>query len=160
MVAERSAERCPIWTGNAWAFGIDVPAEVIVPGGRADDPSPGRLLMTPIDAEFPSRLQAGDVLVAGSFGVGTRDDGPVRAMRDAGVGAVLASALDPVFTRLAVAAGLPAIEVYEALAIHTGEVLRVDLEGGRVVNLSSGDRYPIRNLDEATLETYRQRLAG
>jgi len=45
--------------------------------------------------------------------------------------------------------------VNESLAIHTGERLRVDLEGSRVVNMSSGDRYPIRNVDDALLARFR-----
>ena len=57
---------------------------------------------------------------------------------------------------LALPFGLPAVEVNESLAIHTGARLRVDLEGSRVVNLSSGDRYPIRNVSEAMLERFRR----
>jgi len=152
--------RCPIWTGHAWAFGIDVPASLIVPSGAGAEPHLGRLLMTPIDPDFPNRLQAGDVLVAGHFGGGTTDEAPIRALRDARVGAVLAATLDPAFARLALEAGFPAVEVHEALAIHTGEVLRIDLEGGRVANQSSGDRYPIRNLDESKLAIYRSRFDG
>jgi 3-isopropylmalate/(R)-2-methylmalate dehydratase small subunit len=152
--------RCPIWTGHAWAFGIDVPASMIVPPTAAREPHPGRLLMTPVDPDFPSRLEPGDILVAAHFGGGTTDDAPVRALRDARVGAVLAATLDPTFARLALEAGFPAVEVHEALAIHTGEVLRVDLEGGRVANQSSGDRYPIRNLDESKLVVYRSRFDG
>jgi len=161
-------ERCPILTGRAWAFGPDVPASCIAPARteHADAPAellmtpvdPAELLMTPVDPEFPSRVQVGDFLVAGRFGSGTTDAGPVRAICAAGVGAVVASRLDPTFTRLALSAGLPVVEVYEALGIHTGEILRVDLEGARVVNLSSGDRYPIRNLDEEMLVEYRRRL--
>jgi hypothetical protein len=44
-------------------------------------------------------------------------------------------------------------------SIRTGQTVRVDIDGGRVVNLSSGDRYPIRNLGEELLATLRARLA-
>ena len=72
--------------------------------------------------------------------------------------AVVASSFDPIFSQHARAAALPLVEIYEALALHTGESLRVDLEGARIVNMSSGNRYPIRNLDEEVLEVYRRRL--
>ena len=124
-----------------------------------DAPAPGALLLTPIDPGFPTRVEKGDILVAGRFAFGTTDVGPVRAIAAAGIAAVVASTLDPTFARLAREAGLPVVEVYEALAIHTGEILRVDLEGVRVVNMSSGDRYPIRNMDDETLDGYRSRLA-
>jgi 3-isopropylmalate/(R)-2-methylmalate dehydratase small subunit len=151
-----SSETYPIVTGKAWAFGIDVPADQILPPGEEAARDPARYVMTPIDPDFPARLAPGDIVVGGTFAAGTRDDLPVRALRAAGVAAVVASRLDPTFARLAVHAGLPAVEIHEALAIHSGAVLRVDLEGTRVVNLSSGDRYPIRNLDDATLARYRQ----
>ena len=151
-------ERCPILTGRVWAFGLEVPADCIVPAGATASDDPAGLLMTPIDPEFPTRVEAGDILVAGSFGGDTVDEGPIRAIRAAGISAIVASSLDASFSRFALAAGLPVLEIYEAMGIHTGETLRVDLEGARVVNMSSGNRYPIRNLDEAMLETYRREL--
>ncbi len=152
--------RCPILNGRVWAFGLEVPASCIVPAEAAAAKAPGKLLMTPVDPEFPTRVKPGDILAAGSFGDGTTDEQPVRAALDAGIAAVVASTIDATFARHAVAAGLPVVEIYEALGIHTGEVLRVDLEGARVVNMSSGNRYPIRNLDDEMLEAYRRKLDG
>jgi len=148
--------RCPILTGDAWAFGLDVTAHLILPPGH-DRVAPERFLMTPVDPSFPTRVARGDILVAGGgFAAGTRDDSGVRAMLNAGVAAVIAYSFDPAFARFALGRGLPAVEVNESLAIHTGARLRVDLEGSRVVNLSSGDRYVIRNVDDAMLERFRE----
>lgn len=158
MSDDRWIERYPILTGRVWGFGLEVPADCIVPPGASGAGRPGALLMTPVDPDFPDRIEPGDLLVGGSFGAGTIDDGPVDAIRDAGIAAVVASTLDRAFAERAVRAGLPVVEVHEALGIHTGEILRVDLEGARVVNMSSGDRYPIRNLDDAMLEIYRRSL--
>ena len=156
------SDPCPILSGKVWAFGLDVPAVCIVPEatGSAASGEVGAQLLTPVDPEFPSRIQSGDILAAGSFGRGTRDDRPVRAICEAGIAAVVASSFDPVFAEHARAAALPLVEIYEALALHTGESLRVDLEGARIVNMSSGNRYPIRNLDEEVLEVYRRHLEG
>lgn len=149
--------RCPILTGSAWAFGLDVTAALILPPEASRAPEPQRFLMTPIDPGFPERVARGDILVAGGgFAAGTRDDASVRAMLGAGIAAVVAYSYDAAFARFALERGLPAVEVNESLAIHTGARLRVDLEGSRVVNLSSGDRYPIRNVSEAMLERFRQ----
>jgi 3-isopropylmalate/(R)-2-methylmalate dehydratase small subunit len=150
------AEPFPIVTGRAWAFGLGVTAELIVPRAHWGEASPGALLMTAVDPSFPGRVDPGDILVGGQdFGAGSVDDTPVRAIRDAGAAAVVAYNFDASFEAFAVDCGLPAVAVNEALAIHTGAQLRIDLEGYRVVNLSSGDRYPIRNLSDAVLERYR-----
>ncbi len=160
MSDETWTSRCPILSGRAWAFGLDVPADCIVPPEDSGETDPARLLMTPVDPGFPARVQPGDVLVGGAFGRATTDDRPIRAIQKAGIGAVVASSFDPAFADFARRAGLPVVEIYEAMGLHTGEDLRVDLEGARVVNLSSGNRYPIRNLDDATLEIYRRHLDG
>lgn len=149
--------RFPILTGRAWALGLNVTASLILP--PAHDPATplGDLLLTPIDPDFPARVAPGDILVGGGdFAAGTSDDAGVRAMLARGIAAVVASSLDPGFARAALERGLPAVEVHEALAIHTGATLRVDLEGTRVVNMSSGDRFPIRNVDDAYLARFRQ----
>lgn len=156
MTDAASSERCPILTGRVWAFGLEVPADCIVPENPEATATPATLLMTPIDPDFPSRVEAGDILVAGNFGAGTRDELPIRAIRDAGIAAVVGGSIDATFSDFARRAGLPVLEIYEAMGIHTGEILRVDLEGARVVNMSSGNRYPIRNLDDETMEAYRR----
>lgn len=136
---------------------MNVTADLILPPSRDPATPPGDLLLTPIDPGFPKRVADGDILVGGGdFACGTTDDAGVRAMLARGIAAVVAYSLDPGFARAALERGLPAVEVYEALAVHTGATLRVDLEGTRVVNMSSGDRYVIRNVDDAYLARFRQ----
>jgi 3-isopropylmalate/(R)-2-methylmalate dehydratase small subunit len=148
--------RCPILTGRAWALGLGVTAELILPRAHRDAAAPARFLMTPIDPGFPDRVEPGDIVVGGDdFAAGTEDDAGVRALLAAGIAATVAYSFDPLFARFALERGLPAVTVNESLAIHTGERLRVDLEGARVVNMSSGDRYPIRNVDDALLARFR-----
>lgn len=155
-MSETDWARCPILTGRAWALGLDVTSALILPPARDAGAPLADLLLTPIDPSFPSRVGRGDIIVGGGdFAAGTTDDDGVRAMLACGVAAVVAYSLDRSFARFALARGLPAVEVNEALGIHTGELLRVDLEGSRVVNLSSGDRYPIRNVDDALLARFR-----
>lgn len=157
MQDDPGQERFPILSGRAWALGLDLPAERIVPARRRDVPHPERFLLTPVDPTFPQRVRAGDLIAAGVLGAGTVDDSPIRALRDGGVAALLACSFDARFAELAFDLGLLAVVVDEALSIHTGESLRVDLEGARVANLSSGDHYPIRNASDALLERFRAR---
>ena len=154
MAAE--PESCPIWSGAAWVFGPHLPAAMILAPDRAAEVDLSRWLLAPVDPSLASRIRPGDVVVAGDrVGQGSHDDTPVRALLTSGVAAVLAASFDAEFARRALALGLPAIEIHEALAIHTGARVRIDLEAARVVNLSSGDRYPIRNATEALLTRFR-----
>lgn len=149
------SERMPILVGSAWAVGLDVPASVILPPAAASGLRAG--ILSTVDPGFAARVRAGDFLVGGAdFGRGGEAAAAVAALLEAGVAAIVAHSFDPRFQDAADGAGLPAVQVNEALVIHTGARLRVDLEGGRVVNLSSGDRFPIRNLDEARLERLRR----
>ncbi|MBU6282883.1 hypothetical protein KGQ64_11630, partial [bacterium] len=151
------AERLPILVGSAWTLGLDVPADLILP------PAPGAAgeqgILASVDPGLAGRIRPGDFLVGGGdFGRGVRASQAVDALRAAGIAAVVAHSIDPAFQEAADRAGLPAVQVNEALVVHTGARLRVDLEGGRVVNMSSGDRFPIRNLHEARLERLRSAL--
>lgn len=155
---EAESDAIPIITGRAWAFGPGVTAQLILPAARSGSNEPARFLLTAIDPGFPSRLNRGDIIVGGGeFGAGASDDSSVRALKEAGVSALVAASFDPVFARFAFARRLIAVEVNESLAIHTGARLRIDLEAARVVNLSSGDRYPIRNVSDRYLNRFRSR---
>lgn len=155
-MSARDWPRCPILTGRAWAIGLDVSADLLLAPEHHASAEPQRHLMTAIDPQLPSRIEPGDILVGGGgFADGTTDDAAVRALLASGIAAVIAYSFDPAFARFALARGLPAVEVNESLAIHTGAQLRVDLEGSRVVNMSSGDRYPIRNVSDDMLARFR-----
>ena len=54
---------------------------------------------------------------------------------------------------------MPALEVDAPAVFHTGQRLRINLEGGTIANLSSGDRQPMRNLTEPLLARLRDLLA-
>lgn len=141
----------PILSGRAWMLGLDAPASLL--GQAAEN------VLTAVDPEFPQKARAGDILVAARFADGSRGDATVRALMDLGIGAVLADAFDPAFEESARRLGLRAAVVNEVLAIRTGDELRVDFEGSRISNRSTGDRYPIRNLDDQALADFRSSIA-
>ena len=99
------------------------------------------------------------VLVAG-HGFGAGDPGAAGILRRRGVAAVIAPSFAPRFLRHATACGLPALVIEEAPAIQTGDRLRVDVEAHVVANLSSGDRYVVRNIDDAELVVLRRTVAA
>ena len=117
-------------------------------------------LFADLDAGLAARFAAGDVLVAGqNLGWGGDGSPAARALAAAGVIAVVAGGFARGFADAVLAAGVPALEVDAPAIFHTGQRLRLNLEGGVIANLSSGDRLPVRNLSEELLEALRARLA-
>ncbi len=91
----------------------------------------------------------GDLLLATrSMGEGELAAQAVAALRDAGLIGVIAPAFAWPFFPICLNLGLPPLTLWEAGEIRRGDRLRVDLNGQVVKNLSSGTRYPIRNLSD------------
>jgi hypothetical protein len=76
----------------------------------------------------------------------------------AGVVAVVAASFAAGFAEAVLATGVPALEVDAPAVFHTGQRLRINVEGGTIANLSSGDRQPVRNLTDDLLGRLRARL--
>jgi 3-isopropylmalate/(R)-2-methylmalate dehydratase small subunit len=101
------------------------------------------------EGEFTSDYQ---LIVAGkNFGCGSsREHAPI-ALNAAGVKAVLAESYARIFYRNAVNGGyLIPIEVRQRICdrVHTGDLLVVDLDGCRVLNLTRTEEYVICPLGE------------
>ncbi len=114
------------------------------------------MIMAALDPGFSGRIATGDFVVAGlDFAVDASERAVPLALKTAGVAAVIARSFGHFFARNAINLGLPAVVVEETAAIKAGDRLRVDVEGHIVANLSSGDRYVIRNIDEDALSVLR-----
>jgi 3-isopropylmalate/(R)-2-methylmalate dehydratase small subunit len=147
----------PYLVGCAWAFGDSISTDQILPPKYHDrDLAAGSFVLSSLTADFPSNLQRGDFVVAGTeFGHGDATPATARALKLAGVGAIIARSFGPTFFQHAIYCGLPALQVEETAAVKTGDRLRVDIEGHKVVNLSSGDRYVIRKVYDESLYILR-----
>jgi 3-isopropylmalate dehydratase small subunit len=88
------------------------------------------------------------LLATSSMGDGEVAAQAVAALQDAGLSGVIAPAFAWPFFRICLNLGLPPLTLWEAGEIRRGDRLRVDLNGQVVKNLSSGTRYPIRNLSD------------
>jgi len=148
-------DELPYLVGRAWKLGDDVRAEQILAPDRADTDLAARAFALRDVAASPA-LQPGDFVVAGlGFGSGAATRATARALRLVGAAAVIARSFGDEFARCALHVGLPPLQVEETEAIKTGDRLRVDIEGHKVVNLSSGDRYVIRNIYGEALDVLR-----
>jgi 3-isopropylmalate/(R)-2-methylmalate dehydratase small subunit len=152
----------PRFTGRAWVFMHNLAAETILPpAGRPLPPAGGRRhLFGDLDREIAGRIAEGDMLVGGeNLGHGPGASAAVAALRAAAMSVVLARSFATDFAAAAFDVGIPALILDAPESIRTGHTVRVDIDGGRVVDLSSGDRFPIRDLTEDVLDRLRERLA-
>lgn len=153
--------RLPVLTGRAWTFADELQAADILPlrfAGLAAGEARARLFAD-LDPDLAARLAPGDVLLAGqNLGAGPGAAAAAAALAAAGIVAVVGTTLAPDFNAAALDAGMAPLEVDAPSTFHTGQRLRVNLEGGTIANLSSGDRQPIRNLTEEFLERLRARI--
>ena len=96
----------------------------------------GRHVLADLDPGFRSRMKPGDILVAGkNFGCGSSREQAPLALKASGVAAVAAKYFARIFFRNAINIGLPVIEV-DWGGIETGDELRLDLNAGRLENIS------------------------
>jgi 3-isopropylmalate dehydratase small subunit len=101
--------------------------------------------------EIRGRIQPGDILVAGkNFGCGSSREQAAAAVKYAGVGAVIAVSFARIFYRNAINLGLPAVVAQVDAA--EGDELEIDLEEGRVVNLTRNRVFDAAALDPRAVE--------
>jgi 3-isopropylmalate/(R)-2-methylmalate dehydratase small subunit len=135
-----------IFEGTVHKFGRDVDTDVIIPARYLNTSDPAELAshcMEDIDPDFATRVQAGDIVVAGeNFGCGSsREHAPV-SIKASGVAVVVAASFARIFYRNAINTGLPIVVCPEAAnEAVAGDRLRVDVAAGVVENLSQGKTY-------------------
>ncbi len=155
-----SEEALPTLEGRAVCFGLELAATDILPeihGGLPPDVA-REYLFADVDRTLGRRLGAGDVIVATDLS-GTASSAPpaMAALAAAGVTAIVARRLADDVIAGARAEHLVTLLVDTPSFLHTEDRVRLDLDAAKIVNLSSGDRVAIRNLDEP--ERARLRIA-
>ncbi|HHP50813.1 MAG TPA: 3-isopropylmalate dehydratase small subunit [Moorella mulderi] len=132
--------------GRCHIFGNDVDTDAIIPARYLNTFDPKELarhVMEDADPAFPSRVQPGDIIVAGkNFGCGSSREHAPLAIKAAGIGAVIASSFARIFYRNAINIGLPIFESPEAAqGISPGDEVEIRPEEGIIYNLTKGESY-------------------
>ncbi len=133
-------------TGKTWKFGNDIDTDAIIPARYLNTIDPAALAshcMEDADAQFASRVKAGDIIAAGkNFGCGSsREHAPI-SIKAAGVACVVAHSFARIFYRNALNMGLPILECPEgAERIESGDELEIDLDSGLIRNLTKKEEY-------------------
>lgn len=125
-------------SGKVWCFGDNIDTDLIIAARYLNTSDPKELakhVMEDADPEFVSKLQAGDIIVAGeNFGCGSsREHAPI-ALKAAGVSAVVAKSFARIFYRNAFNTGLPIFELPNTEAIQEGENIAISMESGEITH--------------------------
>lgn len=134
-----------ILKGRAHKFGDNINTDDIIAAKylvSTDAKELGKHCMEGIGVDFVSKLNIGDIIVAGkNFGCGSSREHAPLAIKGCGISAVLARNFAAIFFRNAINIGLPFLESQDVDKISDGDELEIDLSGGIIKNLSRSEEY-------------------
>lgn len=138
--------------GKVWKFGDNIDTDLIIAARYLNTSEPSHLakyVMEDADPEFVSKMREGDIIVAGeNFGCGSsREHAPI-ALKAAGISAIIAPTFARIFYRNAFNMGLPIFELEEASQINEGDMVRVDMAEGEVINVTQSKTYKFTPIPE------------
>ena len=129
-------------TGKAWVYGDHVNTDYIIPGRYmelTDSIEMAEHVFEEHDPEFREKVQPGDIVVGGiNFGGGSsREHAPI-ALKQVGVGCVIAESFARIFYRNSINIGLPALECSGiTVVVNKRDLLTVDFSKGTIINNSN-----------------------
>ncbi len=139
--------------GKAIKYGDNVDTDVIIPARYLNTIDKNELAshcMEDIDVNFKNKVEAGDIMVAGSnFGCGSsREHAPI-AIKASGISLVIAKSFARIFYRNSINIGLAIIECPEACeAISEGDRVEADLDAGVIYNRTTGEQFATKPFPE------------
>ena len=141
--------------GKAFKFGDDISTDHIVPGRllhlRSNLPELAKHVLEDADSTFAQRVKEGDFVVGGkNFGLVSSGEHAPLVIKMAGVSAILAKSVARIFFRNAINVGLPVL-ICDTESINDGDELEVDMELGKVKNLTSGTELSFSRIPEIML---------
>ena len=141
--------------GKAHVYGDDIDTDAIIPGKYTKTLNLQTFadhVLEDLDPEFRSKVQTGDILVAGNnFGCGSSREQAPLALKTAGVSAVISKYFARIFFRNAINIGLPVLEIPD-YDIEAGDELELDLTAGRIENLTKGNTYTATKMPDVMMD--------
>ncbi|HZW58065.1 MAG TPA: 3-isopropylmalate dehydratase small subunit [Nitrososphaerales archaeon] len=139
-------------SGRAWKFKDNISTDEITPGRyislRSNVPELAKHTLEDARAEFPSRVNPGDFVVAAkNFGMGSSREHAPLVIKTCGVRAVLALSFARIFYRNAINIGLPAL-ICDTTKIDEGDQLELHLSEGYVEDLTKDARIPFPKMSK------------
>ena len=143
--------------GPAIKFGNNIDTDVILPGQFMTLVDPYELAkhaLAGLDSAFPEKAKKGVIVIGGkNFGCGSSREQAPLALKYAGVKCVLAESFARIFYRNAINIGLPVIECPGiSNNVETGDEIAVDVEAGKIENVSRGKSFQVDKLPPFIIE--------
>ena len=134
--------------GKVHKFGDNVNTDEIIPArylNTSDAQELAAHCMEDVDADFMTKRKVGDVIVAGkNFGCGSSREHAPLAIKTAGISCVVAGSFARIFFRNSINIGLPIVICPQAADdAETGDEMTVDLDAGKVRNLTKNRTYDV-----------------
>lgn len=158
--------------GRCWKFGDNIPTDRIVRTDLVFRPFSEILkhVLETCNPEFPLKVKPGDIVVAGKhFGQSSGRAIAAKALKQTGIGCVIAESFARTFYRNGFEIGMPALECPGITAqVSDGDILLVEIDSGRIVNETTGREFQARPTPPFLLDMLKagglipmaERLAG
>lgn len=130
--------------GKAWVFGDNINTDIISPPQYMElsIEEAARYAMSAVRPEFASKVQPGDILVAGAnLGSGSSRETSPLTLKYFGIPVVIAKSFARIFYRNCINLGIPAIECPQVENIKDGDNIAVTVESGLITNLTRNETY-------------------
>ena len=132
--------------GHVFKYPDNVDTDVISPArylNTSDAKELARHCMEDIDPTYITRMQPGDIMVAGwNFGCGSSREHAPLVIRTCGTGCVIAKSFARIFYRNAINIGMPILECEAAAEeIQPGDEVAIDFDTGVISDLTTGKTY-------------------
>jgi len=139
--------------GKTWKFGDNIDTDVIIPArflNVSDKTELAKNCFTDLRPDFVKGVHQGDIIIGGSnFGCGSSREHAPLAIKEAGIGAIIAKSYARIFYRNAFNIGLPILECQEAVdSINENDIVSVDLATGEILNETTGEKFSAKPIPE------------
>ncbi len=109
--------------------------------------------------DFPQKARPGDIIFAGkNFGAGSSRQHAVDCFKALGIAAIVAESFGAIYKRNAINSALPILEfpglsdLIEKGEFTSGDQVEIELEAGKVKNLTKGKEYQAKPASRVQLE--------
>lgn len=145
---------------KAIRYGNNINTDVIIPArylNTADERELAAHCFEDLDEEFKEKVKDRKIIVAGNnFGCGSSREHAPLSIKASGVLAIIAVSFARIFFRNSINIGLPVIESKEASDfIEDGDELEIDLEKGKIVDITRNKTFKINPFPEFIQEVIK-----
>jgi 3-isopropylmalate/(R)-2-methylmalate dehydratase small subunit len=144
-----------ILKGKVWKYRDNINTDIISPPAYMElsTADASKYAMSPIDTEFASKFEKGDLLVAGhNFGPGSSRETAPLTLKYLGVNVIIAKSFARIFYRNCINLGILAIETPDTDQIDKNDILEINYEIGKIFNVTKNEAYKCTIIPEHIME--------